>query len=175
MSILRRSKTACVLATAGIVVAVSSTAVTSASAATTAPQAKYCVQVLDPLQPGQQTSRIAYQTCSTDPSAKSLVQPAAETELVKFWQNNGYEGLWDIVYGKEGKCDIDGYGLGDLTGVNANVGGISSYKLYNNCTASQQCTKVQYAGDCTTLLFGNQPLLHGEYNDHMYSGWVLHG
>lgn len=144
-----------------------------ASAAThVSPQAapaKYCVTVVQKQRPNSSAAVIVSQTCSANPAAKQLSVDATETLLVTFWQNGGYGGFSDSVYGKDGGCDTSGYSMSDLTGVELDVAGISSYKLFNNCGVAQLNDEPYFEGTFSPLLYGNQSQVPGAFNDNVWS------
>jgi hypothetical protein len=77
-------------------------------------------------------SHIISRHCSNDPSARSLIPLSGYTALITFFEDANYVGYYDTVYGQYGPCDSSGYGFSDLTGVEYDVNGISSYYYYNN-------------------------------------------
>jgi hypothetical protein len=96
----------------------------------------YCVLVLKKLQPGEQASSEVARSCSMDPKAAAAAAPAASIVLARVYQNTNWTGYWTEIRGNDGPCDSVGYNIPNLNDANWTVGGISSYRVYNNCWAS---------------------------------------
>ena len=134
------------------------------------PQARYCVTVIDRLQPGQKDSKVLSRTCSADPAAAPRAGLTSSDLLAKFWSDVDYKGDWDEVYGDDGPCDGTGYGFSDVTDIFD--GEISSYELFSGCHESELFTDTDYEGNHTTLLYGNQSVLPAGFNDNVGSIWI---
>lgn len=58
---------------------------------------------------------------------------ASTVPLAELYADTNYGGKSFIVYGNQGPCDASGYTISDSTTPNTTVGGISSFRAYNNC------------------------------------------
>jgi hypothetical protein len=121
----------------------SSNAKSTSNAVGAATSTQYCVTVIAKVNPPQPASRVVSRTCSSEHAANSVLPegvevPATENALVTFFQNEGFSGNSDTIYGESGPCDGNGYGISDLTYENVWViGGISSYETHSNCWGQQ--------------------------------------
>jgi hypothetical protein len=147
---VRRFILACSAVVAATLLAIPATAFASTGnssetshADTAAKGTQYCITVIAKINPPQPASRVVSRTCSTQHAPDSVLPKgvkvaATESELVTFYQNEDYTGNSNSVYGKNGICDGNGYGLSDLTYENqVVVGGISSYKTHSECWGQQ--------------------------------------
>ncbi|MER6796271.1 hypothetical protein [Amycolatopsis mediterranei] len=145
-----------------------------AQAATPAAHGKeirYCKTVVDG---PKEASKVVSRTCSADKGAPALAAAPAETVLITFFEDAGYVGYYDSVYGKYGACDSSGYGFSDLTGVQLGVNGISSYYYYNNCNVQRLYTDTYYGGTASGALYGDRFYVGDTFNDNVWSMRVWH-
>lgn len=129
-----------VAAIGGLVIPATASAVTLAPASAATDQ--NCAIVVDRLQPGELSSQIVTKTCSpagTDPALPASVQ--ADDLLVTFYGDVDYGGESSQVFGDDGPCDAEGYGINDMDDVNDEVGLASSYRLAGTCTISEMYTR----------------------------------
>jgi hypothetical protein len=150
----------------------------SASAATaghaTARSAEnYCIIEIAKLRPGQATSRVILDECSTRHAPGSTLPAGVSTQsltkLVTFYQNVDYTGASTSVYGSAGPCDVSGYGFSDLRAENSAVHGISAYRLYNNCNWASYWWGTNFSGAKNGPIQGNNRYVGARWNDHLYS------
>ena len=133
---------------------------------------KHCVTIIEKV-PGQGSkSRVVSNDCTT--GSTSLAVPADSVPLITFWQNDNYSGWSNTVYGKSGPCDSEGYGMSDLSVVQINVDGISSYTYDSNCDEQRYYDGLYYGGDWRTN-FLDQPYVGDLWNDNLWSMQVWNG
>lgn len=143
--------------------------VNAGSAAFAVQAHEYCVVVVEKLQPGAALSRVVNKSCSPNANDADLQQIlASSTSLIRFYEKEDYKGYYTTVTGKSGPCDLFGYGFSDLTGVDASIDGITSYKYYGGCNAQQYWDGVGYTGDSRENVSDN-PNVGDPWNDHLYS------
>jgi hypothetical protein len=105
---------------------------------------KHCYTLITKIHPPGLASHVIARGCSSTAAGAAKAAGAAitqkglaassETPLVTFYQNADYTGNSDTVYGNDGPCDPNGYGLGDLSYENDwVVDGISSYQTHSYC------------------------------------------
>jgi hypothetical protein len=107
---------------------------TGAPASAAATGSEYCSIVIDELRPGQQVSEVVSKTCASSPAVTSAAVSDQSVPLIRLYQHAGFQGEWTDIYGDEGPCDAEGYGI-STTFWNAAFG-ISSYRVYNACSYS---------------------------------------
>jgi hypothetical protein len=130
--------------------------------------------VVERIKPGQPETRVVSRTCSNRHAAGSVLPegvavPALLTLLVTFFQDLNYVGAWDTVGGQSGPCDSSGYGFSNLSLVNFNVDGISSYQLNNNCHVADYWTSTGYTGTKRSGYRGNNRYVGASWNDNLLS------
>jgi hypothetical protein len=117
--------------------------------------AGYCYTVIAKINPPAPASRVVARHCYATSAKASVAEsqiPDTETSLVTFYQNEGYTGNSDTIYGKNGPCDPSGYGLSNLSYENSFVvGGISSYKTHNSCGGQSYYKLASYGQFCKTF------------------------
>jgi hypothetical protein len=111
-----------------------------------ASSAQSCQIVLDPLRPGETTSRIVSHHCSQN--AEDLHPLACQTLLMRWWSDVGYAGDHTDVCDNNGNgpCDSYGYGI-NYVGDDWNDR-ISSYQVFNNCIWARASLNINYGGEC---------------------------
>jgi hypothetical protein len=111
------------------------------------PPGEDCVIVLDELRPGEETSRVVFQKCSTD---RTELAPSAWSEsagiqaswrLMTWFSDWGTGGDSTEIYGTAGPCDASGYGISYVG--NAWNDRIHSWNLDSLCW---RVTAYQHAG-----------------------------
>jgi hypothetical protein len=127
---------------------------TAHAASQTAARAEHCQIVLAKLQPGETTSRILSQQCSTQPVATSNERPPViradcpfgSTHLMRWWADIYYSGAYTDICGWSGPCDSSGYGISYVG--NAWNDRISSFQVFNHCYYTRAYVNANYGGDC---------------------------
>jgi hypothetical protein len=139
---------------------------------------KYCYTEIEKIHPGQAASRVISRTCSDRHSPGSVLPLGVtarglaskrQTLLVTFFQDSGYRASRESLGGSSGPCDVAGYSFSDLTGVNADVHGISSYQLFNSCRFASYWTGTGFTGSKRSGYPGNNTNVGVPWNDHLYS------
>lgn len=137
---------------------------------------KYCLSQAAPVSPGSRDLTITSTTCSDTARAgttlpDNVAQPAATQLLVIFHQNLNYGGAYDTIAGSFGPCDSAGYGFTNLSNVEFNVGGISSYEYAagSNCNYASYYTGTNYGGTARIGYIGNNPYVGSPWNDDIFS------
>jgi hypothetical protein len=139
---------------------------------------KYCYTEIEKIHPGQAASRVISRICSDRHSPGSVLPLGVtarglaskrETLLVMFFQNSGYRGTPNSIYGGSGPCDVAGYGFQDLTVSNADVGGITSYLLFNSCRFASYWTGTDFTGSKRSGYDGDNTNVGVPWNDHLLS------
>lgn len=160
-----------------VVVATLAAAVAVAAPAQAAPTKTQCVTVISKPGPGQATSAIVSHSCAEVPADQQQLpaMPMGGTLLVTFYEDIDYGGSESLIYGDSGTCDSSGYGISDMSGVQAETGGVSSYRLFGACTISEKFSGVLFTGTSSGLIWGqNQPWVGAQWNDGgIRSFWVL--
>jgi hypothetical protein len=155
-----------------VAVPTAASAATTAHAATRSPQV-YCVTEIARIHPGQAASRIVFEKCSTKHAPGSElpagVQVSSRTLLVRFYQNVDYKGSTDTLTGADGPCDTVGYQFPNTINKNTKIGGISSYKLYNNCRFASYWRRIDFHGLANRGVPGNNRYVGANWNDHLWS------
>lgn len=118
---------------------VSAVPVGAATSGSTA-EPQFCAFVLDPLEPGQELSRVVAQECAAD--EEDLESTLAGSTLLMYGfehanYNEGQSGQVFIWSGSAGPCDTEGYGIRQL-GVDPITGfdwndKLSSFQTFNLC------------------------------------------
>lgn len=149
---------------------------TPAAFAATVSNVNYCLTMVAPSQPGGRDLRVVSEICSDTPKTNTVLPtgvaiPAATQLLVIFHENIDFQGRFDTVAGQEGPCDAAGYGFSDLTLVNFNVGGISSYEYGagSNCHVATYWNQTGFQGTARVNFIGNQPFVGATWNDDLFS------
>jgi hypothetical protein len=164
---------------------------TALEASASAAKTKVCVTMIERIEPGKPETRIVSQRCDENvlkgqesaaessllqaPDAEGRAAAASSTLLVRFYQHIGYGGIYDSVYGSFGPCDYDGYGMSDTSVIQANVGGISSYRIYNQCNVTEMNTRTHWQGLYSGLRYWDQSYIQPTWNDHVNSFWAQKG
>jgi hypothetical protein len=144
---------------------------------------KYCYTVIAKIDPPKPASRVVSRGCSSQHAAGSVLPqgvtiPATEAPLVTFYQNEGFTGSSDTIYGDNGPCDASGYGLSDLTYENDWViGGISAYQTHSSCWGQKYWNHTSgwspYTTPCKTFTNSWEVSYVGAAcNDDLYSMWL---
>jgi hypothetical protein len=105
---------------------VSASAAAAAHTAARSPQ-QYCVVTVDKVHLGQAASQVALNECAASQAPRTL------TRLVEFFQGVNYTGRNISLYSSAGPCTAVKFLLPNLRTVNAELGGITSYRLFSNC------------------------------------------
>lgn len=143
------------------------------------PVAKHCVIVLEKLHPGESVSRVQSKQCTT--GDQPLVVPAARVQLMTMHEDIRYGGASNKIYGSDGPCDADGYGVGDfkdwfpppLDGFWNNR--ISSFELWSNCNATSAFDGTRYTGTCQNYSGYQIDWVGSKMNDKISSLWIANG
>lgn len=163
-----------VTAIGGLVIPTAS-AVALALAPASAATDQNCAIVIDRLQPGESSSQIVSKTCSpagTGPALPAGIQAA--DLIVTFYGDVGYGGTSSQVFGDDGPCDADGYGINNMDDVNDEVGLASSYRLAGTCTISEMYTGYDAEGTSSGLIFGqDQSYVGATFNDNINSFYMF--
>ncbi|MER6290170.1 hypothetical protein [Streptomyces sviceus] len=142
-------------------VAAPAQAASSARAADTGVEGKYCAVVVEPVKPGEKVSRVKSRTCSDTGTA--AVNRSGRTLLMTWYEHAEYGGGSTDVYGDYGPCDADGYVLS--TGLWRYT--ISSFITYNSCDGQQA---VLNDGQNAVYYYGfGTPNVGARANDNI--GW----
>lgn len=144
---------------------------------------KVCTTVVAPVAPGEKSSRVLHQSCTTETLAASAQRradkrgPLDSTLLVVFWEEVDFGGDESQVYGSDGTCNGSGYGFEDMEDVQDETGGVSSYQLQGNCDVSEKFTETDFGGTSSGLIFGqSQSWVGSTWNDGgIQSFWTLDG
>lgn len=173
-----------VLATIGGLAFASPIGVASASNSATADSdAARCVTLLTSPDPVTRIADIASQVCYSGPDAQSRQQSAMSAQalagsflLVSFYDAANYGGGSDVVYGSA-PCDTFGYGISDMGQIHKNVrwglwGGVSSYRVWNNCNMSEMFTSKTYGGTASGWYYGDTAYVGDTFNDSFGSFWI---
>lgn len=142
----------------------------------------YCTTIVDRDDATKVTS-IVSRTCSKDrddprlnpDQQQGVAASAARAILITVFEDAGWIGYYDNVYGQDGPCDSSGYGFTDLRALNAYVNGITSYYYYNNCDAQQYYTSTYYGGTRSAVRYGDRYNVGSPWNDHLWSMRVWNG
>jgi hypothetical protein len=132
---------------------------------------RHCITVVDRIQPRGPQVRVVSKQCTDDPIAQPLALPRAEYLIATFYEDSGFQGASDEVWGDEGPCDSVGYGFSDLSDVLDGWvwdGGISSFTLNSGCNASLIYDDYNFTGNST----GTGPVVPfvgQSFNDNIYS------
>lgn len=138
----------------------------AASAASAKQAARHCAIVIEKLQPGDHESRVVSRECADD--AGKLRMARAATLLMTWYKDLWYEGESTKVYGQDGPCDANGYGISNVGAGAAHWNdSISSYKVFNNCIWSRSYTNINYGGSCLQSLYNVDWV--GLHNDQISS------
>ncbi|MBN9748553.1 hypothetical protein DMP23_47035 [Amycolatopsis sp. A1MSW2902] len=127
--------------------------------------ARHCVEVVQKKLPGETASRVLSRTCAD--SAAKLVRPLDDPLIITFWEDAGYEGDHVEAYGDSGPCDAAGYGFNDMSDILD--GGTSSYKLAGGCTVAEYFSDTYLEGSFSGLIYGDQSIVTGGWNDNIGS------
>lgn len=164
-------------ATASLSLVASLFVVTGQAAAAPADVAgRYCYTEVAPISPGSRTLDVVSTTCS-DRSLPGSKLPdtarfaAAQQLLVIFHENTNYGGNYDTVGGDFGPCDREGYGFRDLSNMQFNTGGASSYEYSrgSNCRVADYWTDTDFTGTPRFAVRGNKPFVGSPWNDDIFS------
>jgi hypothetical protein len=158
----------------GLALATLTSSAANASTGSAKTHMRYCMTVIAKVGRGEATSRVISHRCSSRHAPGSLrpagtSHTASQTVLVIFFQNEGYTGQTDTVYGDSGPCDTAGYSLPNLTLAEYYTNGISSYQLYSNCKYASYWTETNFNGSKKTGVKGNQSYVGALFNDKIYS------
>lgn len=155
-----------VAAVTGLVMAV---APNPALAAPKGPESPYCAIVVESLKSGEQTSKVREATCGADRVAvKSRLGLTASGTLLMTWCQNAncYLGWGTDIYGNDGPCDGQGYGI-SYVGWTFNDE-ISAWMVYNSCNYTWAFEHENYGGDWQSY-YGNVSYCGGYMNDRISS------
>jgi hypothetical protein len=133
---------------------------------------EYCVIVLKKVDPVTRTSPEVARSCAKDAAAVASLVPVASVRLVRVYQNTNWTGVWVDVWGQDGPCDSAGYRLSDLSDANWQVGGISSYRVYNACWASVTWDATGGAGHASPNHCFDVSYVGAGFNDRVGAIWV---
>ena len=129
-------------------------------------QPRYCQIFIAKLQPGETTSRILSEQCSSQPPASSTtstqllgafsgMQPTLPhacisfingTLLMRWWTDANHRGSFTDIRGCDGPCDSAGYGI-SYVGDTWNDK-ISSFQVFNNCIHTRAYENADFSGLC---------------------------
>jgi len=140
-----------------------STLALGCSSSTENPQAagargpQHCDIVVAKLQPGQTTSDVISRDCGdNEDDSNTFAAASGKRALIMTWyEDAGYGGGSQKIYGDDGPCDDAGYGIPNV-GVYDDItwpfGGwndtISSFKTWNYCNHAAAYEHENYGGRC---------------------------
>lgn len=156
------------------VVGVASAAPPSSGPVPEPAQKQYCTTVLD-RDPLTKETFVVSRECSPDKNSPILAAPTSAVALITFFEDAGWIGYHDSVWGNDGPCDSTGYGMSDLIAMNLNVAGISSYYYFNECDAQRYYYLSYYGGTASPVRYGDRYFVEDPWNDHLYSMRVWKG
>jgi hypothetical protein len=143
----------------------------TAARATRAPQ-RHCVIVVGGLSQGQATSQVVDE-CSSTHAPGSTLPAGADTRkltlLVQFYEGVNFTGPHVALYGSAGPCTAAKYIFPDLRTVNGEVGGISSYRLFNNCRFASYWRNIDFRGPKKGPVPGSNRYVGGLWAGHLWS------
>lgn len=133
-------------------------------------ESPYCAMVIEKLKPGERTSKVVHEaTCGADRAAvKSQLGLAASGTLLMTWCENinCYLGWGTDIYGNDGPCDGQGYGI-SYVGWGFNDA-ISAFLVYNSCDNTWAFDHENYGGDMQSY-YGNVMWVGYYMNDRISS------
>lgn len=140
-----------------------------------------CVTVLAAKAPGEKTSRVLHRSCAVETFEQSAraratgVGPMDSTLLAVFWEDVDFGGDESDVYGDDGTCDHEGYGIADMDDVQDETEGVSSYQLVGNCDVSEKFSDYDFEGRSSGLIFGQrQTWVGADWNDGNIKSFAMH-
>ena len=141
---------------------VSASAATAAHSAARSPQ-QYCVVTVGKLHLGQAASQVTLNECATSRVPRKL------TKIVQFFQGVNYTGRSISVYSPAGPCTAVKFLLPNLRTVNAELGGITSYRLFNNCHFASYWRNTGFRGPKKGPVRGNNRYVGLPWAGHLWS------
>ncbi|HEU5470262.1 MAG TPA: hypothetical protein VFV67_06385 [Actinophytocola sp.] len=132
--------------------------------ASAAPTGNYCTGFAEPVAPGSRDLVITDVTCSD--TLTQVAVPAVK--IAEFYEHGGFGGRrFDLLVSVA--CDGAGYSVNNMDGVNAQIGGMSSYRLMGQCSRSTIYTGLSKTGSSSGTLYGDQSQVSGTFNDRTRS------
>ena len=128
----------------------------------------YCSVVVKRIGHTSETT-VVREVCANSRSDASLALPADETTLATFYENDNFGGATIDLLGLDGPCDDLGYTFNDTTEYNFLVGGITSYRVFNNCGDTEIYHDTNRQNLCGDIHRGDVSNVGNFCNDHLYS------
>ncbi|WP_162788472.1 hypothetical protein [Amycolatopsis albispora] len=129
----------------------------------------YCIITVERLTPGSPEATEIDRTCGPTREAAQAKRPnlKASVLLAHLFQH-GFSG-WRADLVADAACDSAGWGFSDIREHNSAVGGISSYRTFNECNGSAIYSETDFNNECGRFHFLWDVSVPWSCNDHVYS------